>query len=273
MRIDQALREARSRLRSSPSAALDAECLLSHVLAQSRTYLFTWPERTLSESQQRRFLELLARRETGEPVAYLVGKREFYGRLFKVTPDTLIPRPDTETLIDIVLERLPESPLRAVDVGTGTGAIGITLALERPAWSVLLVDISDAALRVAKDNARALNAEVGVVGGTWLAALPGPFELIVSNPPYVDPEDPHLGQGDVRHEPRTALVAAERGLADIRVLADQAITRLVEGGWLVLEHGYDQGEAVRTLLQDRGYGEVETLRDLGGQDRVTLGQK
>ncbi|MEQ9507992.1 MAG: HemK/PrmC family methyltransferase [Alloalcanivorax xenomutans] len=176
MRIDQALREARSRLRSSPSAALDAECLLSHVLAQSRTYLFTWPERTLSESQQRRFLELLARRETGEPVAYLIGEREFYGRLFKVTPDTLIPRPDTETLIDIVLERLPESPLRAVDVGTGTGAIGITLALERPAWSVLLVDISDAALRVAKDNARALNAEVGVVGGTWLAALPGPFE-------------------------------------------------------------------------------------------------
>ncbi|WP_133492396.1 peptide chain release factor N(5)-glutamine methyltransferase [Alcanivorax sp. 24] len=273
MRIDQALREARSRLRASPSAALDAECLLAHVLAQSRTYLFTWPERTLNESQQRHFLELLARREAGEPVAYLIGEREFYGRRFRVSPDTLIPRPDTETLIDAVLERMPESPLRAVDLGTGTGAIGITLALERPAWSVLLVDISEAALQVAKDNARTLGATVEMVGGTWLAALSGPFELIVSNPPYVDPEDPHLGQGDVRHEPRTALVSAEQGLADIRVLADQAMTRLVEGGWLMLEHGYDQGEAVRTLLTEREYREVETLRDLGGQDRVTFGQR
>ncbi|WP_101674586.1 peptide chain release factor N(5)-glutamine methyltransferase [Alloalcanivorax mobilis] len=271
MRIDQALRDARETLSQSPSPALDAELLLCRALGQTRAYLYTWPERTLDETQTRLFGALLARRAAGEPVAHLTGEREFHGRAFLVSPHTLIPRPDTETLVETVLALLDDTPRRALDLGTGSGAIGVTLALERPAWNVILTDASLAALRVARDNAERLGAEVGLVCGDWLSGVSGRFDLIVSNPPYVDPDDHHLQQGDVRFEPRAALAANDHGLADLRVIIAQAGDALNAGGWLVLEHGFDQGGAVRTLLAEKNFQAVATHRDLGGNDRVTLG--
>lgn len=271
MRIDEALREARARLAASPTPGLDAELLLGRVLGQSRTYLYTWPERRLEAPQQEAFAELVTRRAKGEPVAHLTGEREFYGRSFRVTPDTLIPRPDTESVVEAVLDTLPSRPLSGVDLGTGTGAIGITLALERPAWRWLLVDRSAAALAVARDNAARLGARVSVSRSSWLDAIPGRFDLIVSNPPYIDPMDPHLHRGDVRFEPPDALVAAEHGLAALRTIADQALDHLNPCGWLILEHGHDQGSAVTGLLEARGYKDIYSRQDLGGNDRVTMG--
>ena len=271
MRLDHALRQARDQLEDSPTPGLDAELLLCRVTGESRTYLRTWPERTLSDSQQRVFLALVARRARGEPVAHLTGEREFFGRPFLVSRHTLIPRPDTETLVEAVLATLPATPLRAVDLGTGSGAIGVTLALERPSWTVTLTDASRPALAVARDNAERLGAAPGLVCCDWLNGLGGPFDLIVSNPPYIDPEDHHLAQGDVRFEPRSALAANDHGLADLRVIVAQARDALAPGGWLILEHGFDQGGAVRTLLGERGFQAVTTRHDLEGRDRVTLG--
>ena len=273
MRIDAALRQARERLASSPSPDLDAQVLLCHVLARPRSYLFTWPERELEAHQQQSFLALLARRERGEPVAHLTGEREFFGRNFSVTPDTLIPRPDTETLVELALKLGPAGPARVVDLGTGTGAIGVTLALERPQWQVTLTDLSAAALSVAGGNARQLGAQVTLQQGSWLEDCRGPFDVIVSNPPYIDPADHHLDEGDVRFEPRSALVADQRGLADLATIITQSAARLVAGGWLLLEHGYQQGAQVRALMEADGFDAVRTERDLGGNERVTLGRK
>jgi len=272
MRIDAALRQARERLAASPSASLDAQLLLCHVLVRPRSYLFTWPERELDVQQQQRFLALLTRREQGEPVAHLTGEREFFGRRFTVTADTLIPRPDTETLVELALQLGPAGPARVVDLGTGTGAIGLSLALERPQWQVTLIDLSAEALSVAQRNARDLSAPVTLQQGNWLQGCDGPFDLIVSNPPYIDPTDHHLEQGDVRFEPRSALVADQRGLADLATIITQSSSRLVVGGCLLLEHGYQQGAEVRTLMVAGGFDAVRTERDLGGNERVTVGQ-
>lgn len=271
MRVDQALRQARARLAASPTAALDAELLLGQVLGRSRTWLYTWPEHDLDPAQRHAFQALLTRRERGEPVAYLLGEREFYGRRFRVNADVLIPRPDTETLVDMALTLLPATPLRVADLGTGSGAIGITLALERPAWRVLLVDCSEAALTVAGDNAARLGANVDTRCGSWLEGETRDFDLIVSNPPYIDADDHHLSEGDVRFEPRSALVAGEQGLADLSAIAAQARRRLNPGGWLMLEHGHQQGGAVRELLRRQGFTGRRSRRDLGGNERVTLG--
>ena len=273
MRIDAALRQARERLSASPSASLDAQVLLCHVLARPSSYLFTWPERELDAQQQQRFLDLLTRREQGEPVAHLTGEREFFGRRFSVTADTLIPRPDTETLVELALQLGPAGPARVVDLGTGTGAIGLSLALERPQWQVSLTDLSAAALSVAESNARQLGARVTLQQGSWLEGCHGPFDLIVSNPPYIDPADHHLEEGDVRFEPRSALVADQRGLADLATIITQASTRLVAGGWLLLEHGYQQGGEVRALMEVGGFDAVRSERDLGGNERVSLGRR
>ena len=273
MRIDAALRQARERLASSPSPDLDAQVLLCHVLARPRSYLFTWPERELEAHQQQSFLALLARREQGEPVAHLTGEREFFGRNFSVTPDTLIPRPDTETLVELALKLGPAGPARVVDLGTGTGAIGVTLALERPQWQVTLTDLSAAALAVAGGNARQLGAQVTLQQGSWLEDCRGPFDVIVSNPPYIDPADHHLDEGDVRFEPRSALVADQRGLADLATIITQSAARLVAGGWLLLEHGYQQGAQVRALMEAGRFDGVRTERDLGGNERVTVGRQ
>ena len=254
MRIDAALRQARERLASSPSPDLDAQVLLCHVLARPRSYLFTWPERELEAHQQQSFLALLARRERGEPVAHLTGEREFFGRNFSVTPDTLIPRPDTETLVELALKLGPAGPARVVDLGTGTGAIGL-------------------ALSVAGGNARQLGAQVTLQQGSWLEDCRGPFDVIVSNPPYIDPADHHLDEGDVRFEPRSALVADQRGLADLATIITQSAARLVAGGWLLLEHGYQQGAQVRALMEAGRFDGVRTERDLGGNERVTVGRQ
>ena len=272
MRIDAALRDARRRLSDSPSAALDADLLLCHVLGKARSYLFTWPERELDARQQSRFSSLLARRIQGEPVAHLIGEREFFGHAFRVTADTLIPRPDTEILVEKALSLNLPAQARVVDLGTGTGAIGVSLALAQPDWHVTLVDLSEAALQVAGDNARRLGAAVTCLPGSWLSPCSGPFELIVSNPPYIEENDHHLGEGDVRFEPRSALVAPDNGLADLAAIVQQATGKLVAGGWLLLEHGFEQGEAVRTLLAQAGFVQVGTAQDLGGNDRVTFGQ-
>ncbi|WP_290522825.1 peptide chain release factor N(5)-glutamine methyltransferase [Alcanivorax sp.] len=272
MRIDAVLRDARRRLTSSPSAALDAELLLCHVLAKTRTWLFTWSDRELDANQLAAFEVLLARREAGEPVAHLTGEREFFGRPFRVTADTLIPRPDTETLIDVALTLPLPAQAKVVDLGTGSGAIGVTLALENPDWQVTLVDLSNAALQVAQSNARQFSAKVQCLQGSWLSFCEGRFDLIVSNPPYIDAADHHLDEGDVRFEPRSALVAENHGLADLSEIVRQASGKLVDGGWLMLEHGFEQGEAVRALLGEAGFHDVRTELDLGGNDRVTLGR-
>lgn len=276
MDISGALKQAEQVLAPvSDSARRDAEVLLCHVLNQSLTYLRTWPERELSGVQQAAFDELIRKRQLGEPVAYLTGEREFWSMPFLVTSDTLIPRPETELLVEQTLARLSaDQPQAVVDLGTGSGAIALALAKERPQWQLTATDASFAALRIAEKNARRLKlGNVRFEYGSWYAPLAGQrFDAIVSNPPYVADRDPHLSQGDVRFEPNSALVSGDDGLDDIRQIVAGAPAHLLPHGWLLLEHGYDQGEPVAALLRQHGFGAVETLRDLAGQPRVTLGQ-
>nr|WP_026291562.1 peptide chain release factor N(5)-glutamine methyltransferase [Marinobacterium rhizophilum] len=258
---------------ASDSPRLDLELLLCHVLECGRSYLFMHPERALSPQQAADFNALLQRRLAGEPVAHLTGRRGFWTLDLEVSADTLIPRPDTETLVEQALELLPNGAYRVADLGTGTGAIALALASERSQWSLVGCDRVAGAVALAQRNAARLGlANVSFVQGSWFEPLQGRFAMIVSNPPYIDPADPHLGQGDVRFEPRSALVADEAGLADIRRIAEGARSTLETGGWLLFEHGFDQGEAVRALLKGLGYCEVSTLPDLGGRDRVTRGR-
>lgn len=271
-RIDALLARAQARLHSD-SARLDAELLLCHVLERPRSYLFTWPERGLTDAQLEAFEALLARRERGEPVAHLTGRREFWNLELEVSADTLIPRPDTETLVEAALQLLAEAPRRVADLGTGTGAIALALASERPAWQLVATEKVAAAADLARRNRDRLGlANVEILQGSWCEPLAGRFDMIVSNPPYIEPEDPHLTQGDLRFEPRSALVADDAGLADIRLIAEQARTYLLAGGWLLFEHGWDQGDAVRALLLSLGYARAHTLDDLGGRPRVTRAQ-
>jgi len=272
--IAQCLEKAKLLTDVTDSARLDAEVLLAHVLGKDRTYLYTWSDKTLSTEQARRFDRLLARRQQGEPVAYLIGEREFWSLTLKVDPSTLIPRPDTELLVEQALELLPTSPRRVVDLGTGTGAIALALASERPKWQLLALDKSADAVALARENCERCGLDnVEVLQSDWFAAVgEQQFDLVVSNPPYIDPVDPHLQQGDVRFEPLSALIADDAGLADIRTIARQSRDYLKAGGWLMLEHGFEQGSAVREILQAGGYREVRTCRDLAGLERVTLGR-
>lgn len=270
------LRQAREQLanseQASDSAALDAELLLCHVLKKPRSFLFTWPEKAVEESDRTHFFQLIEQRQQGQPVAYLLGHREFYGHDFLLSSDTLIPRPDTEILVDLLLEKLPaEAPVRLLDLGSGTGAIAISAALARPHWQVLAVDYLVSVLDLLERNVQRLGASnVTPMQSNWYAQLHGRFDAIVSNPPYIRADDVHLGRGDVRFEPRSALVAGEDGLDDIRLIINGAKDRLSGNGLLVLEHGYDQGEAVRALLVDAGFTQVETRRDLGDNERVSF---
>ncbi len=267
------LAEARKRLQDSDSPAMDAELLLCHVLGKPRSFLFTWPEQEVAELPAAQFHQLLARRVSGEPVAYLLGRREFYGHELLVSADTLIPRPDTELLVDVVLENLPaEKAQRIVDLGTGTGAIAISLGLARPAWQLLAVDDIVAVLDLVERNVRRLGAvNVTPIQSSWYSRLDGQFDAIVSNPPYIRADDVHLRRGDVRFEPRSALVSGDDGLDDIRLIIAGAPGRLRAGGLLALEHGHDQGAAVRELFQCAGFQSVETRRDYGDNERVTYG--
>ncbi|WMC09699.1 peptide chain release factor N(5)-glutamine methyltransferase [Oceanimonas pelagia] len=263
----------REQLAGGESPALDADVLLCHVLGKPRSFLLAWPEFEVSAEQKTELAELITRRRAGEPVAHLTGQREFWSLMLEVTPDTLIPRPDTEVLVESALARLPERPARVVDLGTGTGAIALSIKSERPADTVLAVEFNPQAAALARRNAERLGLDVTVVEGSWLAPLAGQvFDMIVSNPPYIDAADPHLAEGDVRFEPRTALVAGEQGLADIRHIAAEAPAHLMAGGWLLVEHGWQQGEAVQRIFINNGFEKVTTLRDYGGQDRVTLGR-
>ncbi len=269
------LKTAVSRLTHSESARRDAEILLGFVTGRARTYLLAFGETLLTPMQAERLEQLLVRRERGEPVAYLVGEREFWSLPLSVSPATLIPRPDTECLVELALTRLPAAPCAILDLGTGTGAIALALASERPECEVTGVDLQADAVALARHNAQKLAiGNAHFKQGSWFTPVAGQkFALIASNPPYIDEADPHLMQGDVRFEPGSALVAAEHGLADLAAIVRQAPDFLQPLGWLLLEHGWQQGENVRMLLNTMGFVAVETYRDYGGNDRVTLGQK
>jgi release factor glutamine methyltransferase len=272
--VGESIRLAAAQLQSE-SARLDAELLLCHVLGVSRSWLYAWPDKELEAEQQQRFDGLVARRAAGEPIAHLLGEREFWSLSLKVTPDTLIPRPETELLVERALSLLANDiPCRVADLGTGSGAVALAIARERPLCSVVASDLSQAALAVARENAeRNRVTNVTFRPGRWCAALgEQKFELIVSNPPYIADDDPHLSQGDVRFEPRSALVAGGDGLDDIRTIIDESRRHLRPGGWLLLEHGYEQGAAVRRLLEENGYERVASWRDLAGHERVTGGR-
>lgn len=277
--VAQCLQLARELESCSDSARLDIELLLCHILQKNRTWLFTWPDKSLSDDQQNRFNDFFARRKSGEPIAHIIGQREFWSLPLAVDNSTLIPRPDTELLVETVLELFaqdhPDQLRHCLDLGTGSGAIVLALASEKPVWQLLGVDQSLAAVALAEKNRAHLNfVNVKIQASNWFAQIPAQkFDCIVSNPPYIDPADPHLDQGDVRFEPRSALVAQNAGLADIEWIINQSQDYLKPGGWLLLEHGYDQANAVRELLRAREFILVETRRDLGGNERVSLGRK
>ena len=278
MQIQQARAHIMTVLAEGESPRADADVLLCHLLGCRRSYLMTWPERELDAAQQATLQEWLTRRLNGEPIAHLVGEREFWSLPLKVSPATLIPRPDTEVLVEQALTKIPQGPCAVLDLGTGTGAIALALKSERPEVDVWAVDRMADAAALARENSAALGLPIEVRDGSWFEPLGEPdhdetprFAVIVSNPPYIDGADPHLEQGDVRFEPRSALVADDAGLADIRHIVAHAPAYLLADGWLLLEHGWDQGEAVRQLLRDGGYREVATVRDYGDNDRVTLG--
>ena len=268
------LQQAISGLADGESPRRDAEILLEHVTGKARTYILAFGETQLTADQQAQLHDLLARRKAGEPVAHLVGEREFWSLPLYVSAATLIPRPDTECLVEQALARLPATPARILDLGTGTGAIALALASERPDCQVTAVDVMPDAVALAQRNlARLALPNVTVLHSSWFTALGDrQFETIVSNPPYIDEADPHLAEGDVRFEPRSALVAADHGLADLSHIIIQSRQHLVSGGWLLLEHGWTQGEAVRALFLQAGFECVETCRDYGGNERLTVGK-
>lgn len=252
-------------------ARLEAQILFAHALGVSRAWLIGHDRDLLEAAQAAAVEHLITRRLTGEPVAYLLGEREFYGRAFKVSPAVLIPRPDTELLVELALARLPEAAA-VLDVGVGSGAVAVTLALERPDCRVTAVDLSAAALAVAQDNATALGAQIECLPSDGYAAVAGRrFHLIASNPPYIAAGDPHLAQGDLRHEPALALASGVDGLDLIRRLIAEAPAHLEADAWLLLEHGYDQAAAVRDLLSSAGFSGVFSARDLAGIERVSGG--
>ena len=255
-------------------ARLESRVLAAFAWNVSPAWLITHDTDLLAAPQITAFQSLLSRRLAGEPIAYLVGTREFYGRSFQVSPAVLIPRPDTELLVDLALARIPlNQPADILDLGTGSGCIAITLALERPLARVTAVDRSAAALAIAQRNADHLNARVEFLTSDWFSNLGGRcFDLIVSNPPYVPAADPHLARGDLRFEPRTALAAGTDGLDDLRKLISTASPHLKPGGMLLLEHGYDQADAVRSLLHGNGFRDPQSWQDLAGIVRVSGGE-
>jgi release factor glutamine methyltransferase len=272
--IRSLLSEAAERLACVPdgSPRLEAELLLAEASGLARTRLVAWPDELAEPDAANAFWVLVNRRRSGEPVAYLLGRREFWSLELRVTPDTLIPRPETELLVEVALDRLPATaPLRLLDAGTGSGAIAAALARERSSWLVVALERSDAAAQVARGNLQRLTVgNTSVVRGDWLAPVgPCSLDAVISNPPYVRESDPHLTRGDLRFEPRCALVGGEDGLGAIRRLAAEAAFCLRPDGFLAFEHGNDQGPAVRRILAEGGYAHIETCRDLAGHERVT----
>ncbi len=272
--ISQALKRAMQRLEPLEDRRLDAEVLLAFILDRPRTHLVAWPDKLLSQAQQDAYNRLLERRLLGEPVAYLKGKKEFWSLSLKVTTDTLIPRPETETLVLRALELIPEdTSWHIADLGTGSGAITAAVAVERPRCRILATDISEATLIVAAENFRSLGLDsVDTRPGDWFGALPEGtvLDMILSNPPYVAEGDPHLQQDGLPWEPDQALLSGPDGLNAIRHLVSGASDYLKPGGWLLLEHGFDQGESVRRLMPQAGLSHIRTHQHLGGWDRMTV---
>jgi release factor glutamine methyltransferase len=273
--IKQLLESAVKQLVLSDSARLDAELLLSHALNKPRSFLYAFPEHKLSPMQHQQYEKLLRQRVSGEPVAYLTGKKEFWSLPLRVTRDTLIPRPETETLVLLALElgnAISARPLRAIDLGTGSGCIALALAHERPDWDITAVDRSEAALEVARLNAEALGAKnIRWRHSDWFANVDtDSFDLVMANPPYIAVTDPHLQRGDLRFEPRQALACGDHGLEAITTIATQARARMLSHSRLLLEIGYDQAERVRELLAGLGYSDIDFRKDLGGINRVCI---
>ena len=252
---------------------MDARTLLRAAMGVSDAHLIAYPEQVLTRLQRERYLAWIARRQAGEPVAYLTGEREFYSLAFKVTPAVLIPRPETETLVEAALERVAaDVPQRVLELATGSGCVAVAIALRRPRARVTATDASSAALAVACENAARHGANIEFVESDWFAALAGRrFHLIVCNPPYVAERDPHLAEGDLRFEPRAALVGGADGLSCIRLIIAQARAYLEAGGAFAIEHGYDQGARCRGLLKAAGFREAASRRDLSGIERVSWG--
>ncbi|MEN9596516.1 MAG: peptide chain release factor N(5)-glutamine methyltransferase [Pseudomonadota bacterium] len=258
----------------SDSPRLDAEVLLAFILEKNRSYLRAWNDKNLDETLILKFETLLSQRLKGVPIAYLTGKREFWSRDFYVSTEVLIPRPDTEILIEHCLAQIPiDLPFKILDLGTGSGAIAVTLAAERSNTQIIAVDKSAAALEIAKKNANQHDCEnIAFILSDWFSCVPKmEFDLIVSNPPYIPFNDKHLTQGDVRFEPKSALISAENGLSDIKKIATEAQNYLKQNGQLWFEHGYNQAESVQEILMHLDYSSVQTFADLAGQSRVTRG--
>ncbi|RDV27573.1 peptide chain release factor N(5)-glutamine methyltransferase [Alteromonas aestuariivivens] len=273
MRIDQALAWACDQLSGGESPQVDARIMLASVLEQSQTYLFTWPDKILSAAQLECFQKNVERRLAGEPVAYITGTQGFWSLNLKVSTATLIPRPETELLVELALALNLPTGADICDLGTGTGAIALAIASERPDCNLIGVDVVEEAVQLAMLNAR-LNgiSNARFLHSHWFSALEGlKFDLLVSNPPYVESGSEYLSQGDVRFEPASALTSGKDGMDDIRHIVSQAVAFLKPRGWLLIEHGYAQGAAIRAELAQGGFEKIETRQDLNGLDRVTLG--
>lgn len=274
MTVRQHLKSARDKLAELSSGRLEAEVLLAHCLGSPRSLLYADPDLEVPNQRSELFQQLIERRLSGEPIAYLTGSREFWSLSLKVTPDVLIPRPETELLVELALKRIPrDGRWRIADLGTGSGAVALALASERRGCRVFGTDTSQAAIDLAGENAQRLAIEnVSFTLGSWCKPLTGRFNLIISNPPYVARNDPHLSKGDCRFEPLRALSPGEDSLAALRSIASESMGHLAPGGWLMLEHGPDQGEPVRGILREREYTDIFTERDLLGHERVTGGR-
>ncbi len=272
--VGDEIKAARKSLGTGPVAALEIDVLMAHVLRVARPWLFANREQVLPPQARRDFRHLLARRIAGEPIAYLTGRREFWSLPLRITPDVLIPRPETELLVEVALQNIPaDAAWRVADLGTGSGAVAIAIARERPSCEVHATECERTALEVAGHNVRNLApGRVHLHLGSWLEPLPGRFHVIVCNPPYVAADDPHLDAGDCRFEPRKALTPGPDAMAAIRRIANDAVAWLEPGGLLAFEHGCDQGHDSRSLLINLGYGDVCTRQDLEGRDRVTVGR-
>ncbi len=271
--IKALLREAASQIESD-SPRIDAELLLAFVMQKNSAWLLAHGEDELPDTLRLEFSKVMERRKCGEPIAHIIGSRGFWTLDLAVTADTLIPRPETELLVELAIAKFPRNQkIRVLDLGSGTGAIALAIAVECKHAMVIAVDKSVAALNVAQGNADANKLPVEFRQSDWFSALENQeFDLIVSNPPYIPEHDPHLGQGDLRFEPMSALASGADGLDDIRLIVSQASAFCLPQAWLMIEHGYDQGEAVRDLYLKAGFGNVETVKDLEQRDRVTIGQ-
>ena len=277
MNIQQALQQASKDLaESSQTALLDAQVLLTHVLRCNTAHLVAWPEKELSEQQQTLYRQLIEQRQQGLPIAHLTGQREFWSLNFAVDNSTLIPRPETETLVEYILTKFSnDKTLTLLDMGTGTGAIAIAIASERPAWTIVASDISEQALKLARSNSdQHQTSNITFVQSDWFEnIITDKFDIIVSNPPYVATDDPHLQQGDVRFEPQSALSAGKTGMDDIEHLCTHAKNHLANNGWLIVEHGYNQKQSVADCFAKNGFTEIEQQKDLSGHTRMTAGKR